>query len=156
MWKGISGLWLINQTSERWGVVKQADSVPSVPSQKKSQTKEAVKPKEVKKEPKQEAVKPKVQEVVEDEEEAPKPNPKNPLDLLPPSKMILDEWKRLYSNTKANFRELAIKGISSSFGSWLNLFFWWSLSCDWIGLLIEFDNEGELDSMITDDRFWFF
>ncbi|CAL9156300.1 unnamed protein product, partial [Musa hybrid cultivar] len=80
-----------------WTMVNQpnfrkADSVPSVPSQKKSQTKEAVKPKEVKKEPNQEAVKPKVQEVVEEEEEAPKPNPKNPLDLLPPSKMILDEW----------------------------------------------------------------
>ena len=54
-------------------------------------------------EPKQEA---------EPEEEAPKPKPKNPLDLLPPSKMILDEWKRLYSNTKTNFREVAIKGIA--------------------------------------------
>ncbi|RHN65166.1 putative translation elongation factor EF1B, gamma chain, S-crystallin [Medicago truncatula] len=37
--------------------------------------------------------------------------PKNPLDLLPPSKMILDDWKRLYSNTKNNFREVAIKGF---------------------------------------------
>ncbi|KAM4126105.1 hypothetical protein ACB094_01G363600 [Castanea mollissima] len=27
-------------------------------------------------------------------------------DLLPPSKMILDGWKRLYSNTKTNFREV--------------------------------------------------
>ena len=36
----------------------------------------------------------------EEEEEAPKPEPKNPLDLLPPSKMIVDDWKRLYSNTK--------------------------------------------------------
>ncbi|MCI49783.1 elongation factor 1-gamma 3, partial [Trifolium medium] len=42
---------------------------------------------------------------------APKPKPKNPLDLLPPSKMVLDDWKRLYSNTKTNFREVAIKGI---------------------------------------------
>jgi hypothetical protein len=33
--------------------------------------------------------------------------------LLPPSKMILDEWKRLYSNTKTNFREVAIKGTIS-------------------------------------------
>ncbi|KAK8987543.1 hypothetical protein V6N11_027290 [Hibiscus sabdariffa] len=46
-----------------------------------------------------------------EEEEAPKPKPKNPLDLLPPSKMILDDWKRLYSNTKTNFREVAIKGF---------------------------------------------
>ncbi|XP_058776435.1 elongation factor 1-gamma 2-like [Vicia villosa] len=44
-------------------------------------------------------------------EEAPKPKPKNPLDLLPPCKMVLDEWKRLYSNTKSNFREVAIKGF---------------------------------------------
>ena len=50
-----------------------------------------------------------------EEEEAPKPKPKNPLDLLPPSKMILDDWKRLYSNTKTNFREVAIKGIIISF-----------------------------------------
>ncbi|KAI3755157.1 hypothetical protein L1987_54952 [Smallanthus sonchifolius] len=41
-------------------------------------------------------------------EEAPKP--KNPLDLLPPTNMILDDWKRLYSNTKTNFHEVAIKG----------------------------------------------
>ncbi|KAE8712908.1 hypothetical protein F3Y22_tig00110221pilonHSYRG00078 [Hibiscus syriacus] len=34
-----------------------------------------------------------------------KAQPKNPLDLLPPGKMILDDWKRLYSNTKTHFRE---------------------------------------------------
>ena len=44
----------------------------------------------------------------DEEEEAPKPEPKNPLDLLPPSKMILDYWKRLHSNTKTNFHEAAI------------------------------------------------
>ncbi|CAD5168813.1 unnamed protein product [Musa acuminata subsp. malaccensis] len=94
------------------GEVKQVDSVPPVPSQKKPvQPKEPAKPKEVKKEPKKEPAKPNVQEVLEEEEEAPKPKPKNPLDLLPPSKMILDEWKRLYSNTKTNFREVAIKGF---------------------------------------------
>jgi len=27
--------------------------------------------------------------------------------------MVLDDWKRLYSNTKTNFREVAIKGIIS-------------------------------------------
>lgn len=48
------------------------------------------------------------------EEEKPKPKPKNPLDELPPSKMILDSWKRLYSNTPASkFREIAIKGLWS-------------------------------------------
>ncbi|XP_044512315.1 elongation factor 1-gamma-like [Mangifera indica] len=94
------------------GDIKQAESVPPVQSAKKpSQPKEPAKPKpqEPKKEAKKEPAKPKVEETVE--EEAPKPKPKNPLDLLTPSKMILDEWKRLYSNTKTNFREVAIKGF---------------------------------------------
>ncbi|GLT97069.1 hypothetical protein SLE2022_146540 [Rubroshorea leprosula] len=92
------------------GEIKQAESVPPVSSAKKpSQPKESAKPKpkeEPKKEAKKEAPKP-----AEEEEEAPKPKAKNPLDLLPPSKMVLDDWKRLYSNTKTNFREVAIKGF---------------------------------------------
>eukprot|EP00262_Sarcandra_glabra_P011778 TRINITY_DN28_c0_g1_i3.p1 TRINITY_DN28_c0_g1~~TRINITY_DN28_c0_g1_i3.p1 ORF type:complete len:424 (-),score=82.44 TRINITY_DN28_c0_g1_i3:345-1616(-) len=96
------------------GVVEQAESVPPVQSAKKpAQPKESSKPKgkeEPKKEAKKEVVKPKVEDA-EEEEEVPKPKPKNPLDLLPPSKMILDDWKRLYSNTKMNFREVAIKGF---------------------------------------------
>ncbi|KAJ7967981.1 Elongation factor 1-gamma [Quillaja saponaria] len=96
------------------GEVKQIDSLPPVQAAKKpSQPKESAKPKpkdEQKKEAKKEVTKPKA-EAGEEEEEAPKPKPKNPLDLLPPSKMILDEWKRLYSNTKTNFREVAIKGF---------------------------------------------
>uniref|UniRef100_A0A5B6Z410 Putative elongation factor 1-gamma-like n=1 Tax=Davidia involucrata TaxID=16924 RepID=A0A5B6Z410_DAVIN len=110
---------MINQPnfSKIFGDVKQAETVPPVQSAKKpSQPKEAAKSKpkdEPKKEAKkqvQEPAKPKA-EASEEEEEAPKPKPKNPLDLLPPSKMILDEWKRLYSNTKTNFREVAIKGF---------------------------------------------
>ncbi|KAH7834965.1 hypothetical protein Vadar_021459 [Vaccinium darrowii] len=97
------------------GDKKQAESVPPVQSAKKpSQTKESAKPKakdEPKKETKKESVKPKQEVVGEEEEEAPKQKPKNPLDLLPPSKMILDDWKRLYSNTKTNFHEVAIKGF---------------------------------------------
>ncbi|XP_015937511.1 elongation factor 1-gamma [Arachis duranensis] len=105
---------MVNQPNFRkiLGEVKQTEAVPPVPSAKKpSQPKES-KPKaknEPKKEAKKEPEKPKVEE--EEEEEAPKPKAKNPLDLLPPSKMILDEWKRLYSNTKTNFREVAIKGF---------------------------------------------
>ncbi|KAJ4749406.1 Elongation factor 1-gamma [Rhynchospora pubera] len=92
------------------GKVKQVKALPAVQSQRKAPAKEQAKPKEVKpKEVKKEAPPPKAAEAVE--EEAPKPKPKNPLDLLPPSKMILDEWKRLYSNTKTNFREVAIKGF---------------------------------------------
>lgn len=99
------------------GEVKQAESVPPVQSAKKPTQAQAANPKakdepkkEANKEAKKEKATPKVQEAAE-EEEAPKPKPKNPLDLLPPSKMILDEWKRLYSNTKTNFREVAIKGF---------------------------------------------
>ncbi|KAJ4717536.1 elongation factor 1-gamma-like [Melia azedarach] len=101
---------LVNQPNFKkiLGDLKQAESVPAVQSAKKpaQPKKEAPKPKE---EPKKEAPKPKAEAA--EEEEAPKPKLKNPLDLLPPSKMILDEWKRLYSNTKSNFREVAIKGF---------------------------------------------
>ncbi|KAK4570823.1 hypothetical protein RGQ29_029615, partial [Quercus rubra] len=100
---------LVNQPNFQkiLGEVKQVESIPPVQSNKKpSQPKEPAKPKEVKKE----AAPPKAEEAAE-EEEAPKPKAKNPLDLLPPIKMILDEWKRLYSNTKTNFREVAIKGF---------------------------------------------
>lgn len=102
---------LVNQPnfSKIIGKLEQAESIPPLPSVKKpAQPKETAKSKP-KDEPKKEAEKPKVEEAPE--EEAPKPKAKNPLDALPPSKMILDEWKRLYSNTKTNFREVAVKGI---------------------------------------------
>uniref|UniRef100_A0ACD5UFP1 Uncharacterized protein n=1 Tax=Avena sativa TaxID=4498 RepID=A0ACD5UFP1_AVESA len=93
------------------GDVKQAEAVPAVrrnaaPAKPKEVKKTA--PKEAKKAAPKETPKPVVEEP---EEEAPKPKPKNPLDLLPPSKMVLDDWKRLYSNTKSNFHEVAIKGF---------------------------------------------
>ncbi|KAL0013091.1 hypothetical protein SO802_000160 [Lithocarpus litseifolius] len=107
---------MVNQPNFKkiMGEVKQAESVVPI-TKKPSQPKESAKPKpKPKDEPKKEAkkeepVKPKPD--AGEEEEAPKPKPKNPLDLLPPSKMILDDWKRLYSNTKTNFREVAIKGF---------------------------------------------
>lgn len=93
------------------GEVKQAESVPPIQSAKKpAQPKEAAKPKP-KEEPKKKEAPKEPKAEAAGEEEAPKPKAKNPLDLLPPSKMILDEWKRLYSNTKTNFREVAIKGF---------------------------------------------
>ncbi|PWA39739.1 hypothetical protein CTI12_AA569220 [Artemisia annua] len=108
------------------GEVKQAESVPPVQSAKKpSETKEPVKPtvkdapkEEAKKEVKEQVAKP---EAAEEVVEAPKPKAKNPLDLLPSSKMVLDDWKRLYSNTKTNFREVAIKGLSFVFPSFKKL-----------------------------------
>ncbi|KAF5457092.1 hypothetical protein F2P56_021223 [Juglans regia] len=107
---------MVNQPNFRkiLGEVRQTESIPPVQSAKKpSQPKEPAKPKskaEPKKEVKKDLAPPKVEGAGE-EEEAPKPKAKNPLDLLPPSKMILDEWKRLYSNTKTNFREVAVKGF---------------------------------------------
>ncbi|CAI0439536.1 unnamed protein product [Linum tenue] len=99
---------IVNQPNIKkiFGDVKQTDSAPSIEFAKKpGQQKEKAKPEEASKEAKKE------ESVIGVEEEAPKPKAKNPLDLLPPSKMILDDWKRLYSNTKSNFREVAIKGF---------------------------------------------
>lgn len=46
------------------------------------------------------APKPKAKEVVEEEEEedAPAPRPKHPLEALPKPSLVLDDWKRKYSN----------------------------------------------------------
>ncbi|KAL9325457.1 hypothetical protein ACSQ67_006102 [Phaseolus vulgaris] len=103
---------LVNQPNFRkiLGQVKQTEAVPPVQSAKKPSQPKETKAK-AKDEPKKEAKKEPEKPKEEAEEEAPKPKPKNPLDLLPPSPMILDEWKRLYSNTKTNFREVAIKGF---------------------------------------------
>ncbi|EPS67955.1 elongation factor 1 gamma-like protein, partial [Genlisea aurea] len=109
---------LINQPNFKkiWGDFTQVEQVPAVVSTKPAPKKEPVKQKEPQKakseQPKAaKKVEEKPKDFDEEEEEAPKPKAKNPLDLLPPSKMILDEWKRLYSNTKTNFREVAIKGF---------------------------------------------
>ncbi|KAL8136451.1 hypothetical protein V2J09_002452 [Rumex salicifolius] len=104
-------LWtMVNQPNFKkvLGEVIQAESVPAIQKRSAQPAKQQPK-KEVKKET------PKPKEVAApaepEEEEAPKPKAKNPLDLLPPSKMVLDEWKRLYSNTKTNFREVAVNGF---------------------------------------------
>lgn len=87
------------------GDVKQTEAVPPIASKKAAQP---AKPKE---EPKKKEAPVAEAPKLAEEEEAPKPKAKNPLDLLPPSPMVLDDWKRLYSNTKSNFREVAIKGF---------------------------------------------
>ena len=82
------------------GEVKQAESVPPVSSKKPAAQPKETKPKakdEPKKEAKKEVEKQPAKAEAAEEEEAPKPKAKNPLDLLPPSKMVLDDWKRLYS-----------------------------------------------------------
>ncbi|KAJ7555369.1 hypothetical protein O6H91_05G034200 [Diphasiastrum complanatum] len=90
---------------------KSAQSVKEKSSHKK---KEVNKPIVETPKHKSEAPKPKEESfAAEDEDEAPsKPKGKHPLDLLPPSSMVLDNWKRLYSNTKVkDFRDVAIKGF---------------------------------------------
>ncbi|KAM1428303.1 hypothetical protein ACFX2I_044651 [Malus domestica] len=99
---------LVNQPNFKklLGDVEQAVSVPPVASAKKpAQPAKGKIKEEPKKEAKNEPAKPKA-DPIEEVEKALKPKPKNPLDLLPPSKMVLDDWKRLYSNTKSNFREV--------------------------------------------------
>jgi len=64
--------------------------------------KQAAAPAPKKEEPKKEAPKKEAakKEDDEDSEEAPVKKGPNPLDALPPSKFVLDEWKRNYSNEK--------------------------------------------------------
>ena len=96
------------------GEVKQTKPVPPVTSTKNpsDQLKQSSKSKPKDETKKEEPIKPKTK--VGEEEEAPKTKPKNPLDLLPPRKMILEEWnQRLYSNTMTNFSEVAITGMGS-------------------------------------------
>ncbi|XP_076898570.1 elongation factor 1-gamma 3-like [Bidens hawaiensis] len=107
---------MVNQPSfsKILGEIKQAEvTVPLSAAKKPEPKKEA--PKANGNTPKTNGDAPKPKPEVTEEEEAPKPKPKNPLDLLPPSKMVLDDWKRLYSNTKSNFREVAIKGFWDMF-----------------------------------------
>lgn len=66
-------------------------------------------PKEKKEQAPKAAQKPKAKEVEEDEEdeeEKPTPKPKHPLEALPKTTLILDDWKRKYSNEET--REVAL------------------------------------------------
>ncbi|KAG2288575.1 hypothetical protein Bca52824_048179 [Brassica carinata] len=74
------------------------------PTKPKEETKKAAPPAEEPKLAKEEKA-----TKLDEEVEAPKPKAKYPIDFLPPSPMVLDEWKRLYSNTKSNNREVVIK-----------------------------------------------
>jgi elongation factor 1-gamma len=71
--------------------------------EKDEKKKDEKKPKEEK--PKEEKPKKEKKKAVEEEEEddgipREEPKPKSKLDLLPPSKLVLDEWKRFYSNNE--------------------------------------------------------
>lgn len=93
------------------------------PSMQKEAKKVETAPKE-KAAPAPKAAPAKPAESMEEEEEAPVKKTKNALDLLPPSPMVLDNWKRLYSNTKAKDFHLAISGDSYTQKlSLVNMFF---------------------------------
>ena len=68
------------------------------------------KPKEKKEQaPKKEAAKPKAKEVEpeeDEEEDKPAPKPKHPLEALSKPTLVLDDWKRKYSNEET--REVAL------------------------------------------------
>jgi len=83
---------------EKMQVAKEAPKEEKQEKPKEEKPKEE-KPKEQAK-PKKEEKKKKEQEEEEEEEDLEKEEKKgpNPLDLLPPSKLVLDEWKRTYSN----------------------------------------------------------
>jgi len=94
--KGVSGE---TKLCEKMEVAPEVEEQPK--ETKKEQPKE-VKPKEPKKEAKKEQKKKDEEDEEEDYEKAErekeaKKGP-NPLDLLPPSTFIMDEWKRMYSN----------------------------------------------------------
>jgi len=73
------------------------------------------KPKKEKAAPAPKKAAPAPEPIDDDEEAAPVKKTKNALDLLPPSPMVLDNWKRLYSNTKAKDFHLAISGFWETF-----------------------------------------
>lgn len=50
-----------------------------------------------------------------EEEEAPKPKKTNPLDLLPPTKLNLEEFKRVYSNNTKDIRGVALPWLWEHF-----------------------------------------
>lgn len=104
-----------NPNVTRWFDTIQNQPMYSAVADKLSFIDEAMKNQAPKKEqaPKQEkapkaASKPKAKEVEEDEEEddKPAPKPKHPLEALPKPTLVLDDWKRKYSNEET--REVAL------------------------------------------------
>ena len=86
----------------------------AIPNQPPKKEKEAAPKKE--QTPKA-APKPKAKEVEEDEEEEdkPAPKPKHPLEALPKPTLVLDDWKRKYSNEET--REVALPWFWENFNA---------------------------------------
>jgi len=90
------------------GEIKFCDKMQVAKESKEEKPVEEKKPEPKKEAPKKETPKKKKEEE-EDEDEAvqeEKPKGPNPLDLLPPSKFVLDEWKRVYSNEDTRSKAL--------------------------------------------------
>ncbi|KAL0084577.1 hypothetical protein F4703DRAFT_1855043 [Phycomyces blakesleeanus] len=73
------------------------------PPAKKDAKKDA-KPEKKEAKPEKKKAEKKPTEAAADDDDTPKPAPKvkSALDLLPPSKFVMDEWKRMYSNNKTD------------------------------------------------------
>jgi elongation factor 1-gamma len=108
--------WRMNNTNTtRWFETVTAQPIYKAIVESPTMIEEAVKytpPKKEKAPPKPAAApaekKPKAKEVAEDEEDEPKPEvkQKHPLEALPKPNLILDDWKRKYSNEET--REVAL------------------------------------------------
>jgi len=86
------------------GEVKLSEKMEVAPETAAAPAKEEKKPEPKKEQPKKEQPKkekPKEEDAEEEDEFEEKESKKpNPLDSLPPSKFVMDEWKRVYSNSK--------------------------------------------------------
>jgi len=94
--------WFVRQAGEAHALKAYGRTVlckTPLKAPKVEQKKEAPK-KEEKKEEKKEVKKEVKKEGEEDEEEKPKKKKQNPLDLLPPSSFVLDDFKREFLNSK--------------------------------------------------------
>jgi len=83
-----------------WGDVHLAVEEKKYQPPKKEEQKEEKKKEEKKKEEKPKKAAPPKHDDEEDDDVPKEPKPKSTLDLLPPSPLNLDEWKRVYSNNE--------------------------------------------------------
>jgi elongation factor 1-gamma len=91
-------------------VAQQAKETHAAPAEKPKKEEKKPEPKKEEKKPKKKAAD---DDDAEEEDEFKEEKPKSALDLLPPSTMQLDEWKRQYSNNDT--RTVAVPWLWSNF-----------------------------------------
>ncbi|CAL8463238.1 g2772 [Coccomyxa elongata] len=107
--KNVMGDVVLAKETMKYTPKKNDKAAPAAKESKPAAPKES-KPEQPKKESKPAPAKEAA--AADNGEEKPAPKPKDPLALLPPSKMIMDSWKRLYSNTPgAKFKEICVNGL---------------------------------------------